>query len=204
MPTSAAPRAPFVSRFVHPLVLLVLMWAIELADRILPGRFETLGVRAWDPTHLAGILFAPLLHTTWGHLIANSAPFLILGCLVALEGARRFWAVTAITTVVGGVGPWFLALPGTVTVGASGLVFGYFAYLLARSLTARGAAHRILHGVVAVTVFVLYGGSMLAGVLPIQAGVSWQGHLFGAVGGVLAAILVRPRTRAAGAGPAGL
>ncbi|HLR44932.1 MAG TPA: rhomboid family intramembrane serine protease [Brevibacterium sp.] len=188
-------RAPFAARFIPPLVLLALMWIVEFADLLLPGRFESLGIRAWDLTHLPGVVLAPLLHSTWGHLIANTAPFLILGCLVAAEGARRFWAVTAIAAVVGGIGPWLLAWPGTVTVGASGLVFGYFAYLMVRVFTTSSMAHRIGYGVVALVVFVVYGGSMLIGVLPVHPGISWQGHLFGAVGGAVAALLLRTRAQ---------
>jgi membrane associated rhomboid family serine protease len=139
------------------------------------------------------------LHSTWAHLISNSIPFLILGCLVAAEGARRFWTVTAIATVVGGIGPWFLALPGTVTVGASGLVLGYFAYLMVRVFTARSMGHRILYAVIALAVFSVYGGSMLVGVLPVHVGISWQGHLFGALGGAAAALLTRPGTGLSGA-----
>ena len=206
MSTHTAAHTPFAARFAHPLVLLALMWVIEFADMIVPGRFEWLGIRAWDVSHLPGIVLAPMLHSTWGHLIANSVPFLVLGCLVAAEGARRFWTVTAITTVVGGIGPWFLALPGTVTVGASGLVFGYFAYLMVRVFTARSMGHRIVYGIVALVVFSLYGGSMLVGVLPVNAGISWQGHLFGALGGAASAFLSRPRgalsgERGSAAGP---
>lgn len=188
------PRAPFAARFVPPLVLIALMWAIEFTDMLLPGRFEVLGIRAWDLTHLPGVVLAPLLHSTWGHLIANTVPFAVLGCLVAAEGARRFWAVTAVATVIGGIGPWLLAWPGTLTVGASGLVFGYFAYLMVRVFTAGTMSHRILYAIIAAVVFVVYGGSMLVGVLPVHPGISWQGHLFGAIGGGLAALLLRPRT----------
>lgn len=192
--STAAPRTPYAARFGPPLVLLAIMWVVEFADLLLPGRFESLGIRAWDLTHLPGIVLAPLLHSTWSHLISNSVPFLVLGCLVAAEGARRFWFVTAIATVVGGIGPWFLALPGTVTVGASGLVFGYFAYLMVRVFTARSMGHRILYAVIALATFSVYGGSMLVGVLPVHVGISWQGHLFGALGGVAAALLTRPRS----------
>lgn len=193
-PDDTRPRAPFAARLVPPLLLIALMWAIEFADMLLPGQFEVLGIRAWDVTHLPGVVLAPLLHSTWGHLIANTVPFAVLGCLVAAEGARRFWAVTAIATVIGGIGPWLLAWPGTLTVGASGLVFGYFAYLIVRVFTAGTMSHRILYGIIAAIVFVVYGGSMLVGVLPVHPGISWQGHLFGAIGGGLAALLLRPRT----------
>ncbi|WP_029089586.1 rhomboid family intramembrane serine protease [Brevibacterium album] len=187
---AAAPASPSTfARFLPPLALLALMWVIEFADMLLPGRFEVLGIRAWDFTHLPGVVLAPLLHSTWGHLIANSVPFLVLGLLVAAEGTRRFWTVTAVVTLVGGVGPWLLAFPGTLTVGASGLVFGYFTYLIARVRNARPGGARVLQIVIAVLVVCLYGGSMLMGILPVSPGVSWQGHLFGAVGGVCAALL---------------
>lgn len=187
-------RAPFATRFLSPIVLLVAMWVIEFADMILPGRFESLGIRAWDLTHLPGVVLAPLLHSTWGHLVSNSVPFLVLGCFVAAEGARRFWGVTAVATLIGGIGPWLLALPGTVTVGASGLVFGYFAYLMIRVFTAGSMGHRVLYAVIAIAVFAVYGGSMLVGVLPVHVGISWQGHLFGAIGGAAAALVLRPRS----------
>ena len=180
---------------LHPVVLLAVMWAIELLDRVLPGQWERFGIRAWDLSSLPGVVLGPLLHSSWAHLIGNSLPFLILGCLVALEGARRFWLVTVIVAVIGAVGPLFLTPPGTITVGASGLVFGYFAYLVTRVFVAREMRHRILFGGVAALVVALYGGSMLTGIVAAGAGVSWQGHLTGAIAGVLAALMLRDRPR---------
>jgi membrane associated rhomboid family serine protease len=193
MPQTSGSSAPAsaLARFLPPVLLLALMWVVEAADAVLPGSFEVFGIRAWDVTHLQGILLAPLLHSTWSHLIANSVPFLVLGILVAAEGGHRFWAVTAIVALVGGVGPWLLAVPGTVTVGASGLVFGYFAYLLVRVKRTPPGGRRVLQIVIAVLVVAVYGGSMLTGVLPVSPGVSWQGHLSGAVGGVCAGLLLR-------------
>lgn len=183
------------------MLLLALMWAVQFADAVLPGSFSGFGIRSWDPAGLGGIVFAPLLHASWTHLIANSVPFLVLGCLVAVEGARRFWAVTAIVAVVGGLGTWLVNAPGTLTVGASGLVFGYFGYIVLRVFTPGRVAHRILYAVIAVIVIVLYGGTMLAGVFGAAAGVSWQGHLFGAIGGGVAALAARPRARGGAAQP---
>jgi membrane associated rhomboid family serine protease len=184
-------------RFGAPIALLAIMWAVQLADSILPGSFSGFGIRSWDPSGLLGIVFAPLLHASWAHLIANSAPFLVLGCLVAAEGARRFWAVTGIIAVIGGIGTWAVNAPGTLTVGASGLVFGYFGYLVARVLAPGRVAHRILYAVVALLVIGAYGAAMLAGVFAAGAGVSWQGHLFGAIGGGLAAFAARRGPRRA-------
>lgn len=184
----AADLGRSMTRFLHPVVLLGLMWLIRAADFVLPGTFTTYGIRSWDVTSAFGLVLAPLLHSGWGHLVANSVPFLVLGLLVAAEGARRFWLVTATIAVVGGIGTWLVNLPGTVTVGASGLVFGCFGYLLVRAFVVRSLPHRIGSVVVAVIVVMAFGASMLAGVLPLYPGISWQGHLFGALGGGLAAV----------------
>lgn len=193
--TEPQPSPNALRRFGAPIALLAVMWVVQLADSILPGSFSGFGIRSWDPAGLVGVLFAPLLHSSWVHLIGNSVPFLVLGCLAAAEGARRFWAVTAIIVVVGGVGTWAVNAPGTLTVGASGLVFGYFGYLVVRVFAPGRVAHRILYAVVALVVISVYGATMLAGVFAAGAGVSWQGHLFGAIGGGLAAFATRRATR---------
>jgi membrane associated rhomboid family serine protease len=192
-PQQESPSA--LRRFGAPIALLVVMWAVQLADSILPGSFSGFGIRSWDPAGLIGILFAPLLHASWAHLIGNSVPFLVLGCLVAAEGTRRFWAVTGIIVVIGGIGTWAVNAPGTLTVGASGLVFGYFGYLVLRVFAPGRVTHRILYAVVALIVIGVYGAAILAGVFAAGAGVSWQGHLFGAIGGGLAAFAARRAPR---------
>lgn len=197
MTTSAAPRRQNAfGRFASPVLLLAVMWIIQLADAVLPGSFSGFGLRSWDLAGLGGIVLGPLLHASWAHLIANSVPLLVLGCLVAVEGARRFWEVTAIIAVVGGLGTWLVNAPGTLTVGASGLVFGYFGYTVVRVFAPGRVAHRVLYAVIALIVVALYGGSMLAGVIGVSQGVSWQAHLFGAIGGGLAAFLGRRGSRA--------
>lgn len=192
MTVTQPPRAQHpLARFSSPVLLLVAMWVVQFADAILPGSFTGFGIRSWDFSGLGGIVLGPLLHANWQHLIANSIPFLILGCLVAVEGARRFWAVTAIVAIISGVGTWVFNTPGTLTVGASGLVFGYFGYVIMRVFAPGRVAHRIAYAVVAVIVLLLYGGSMAAGVFGVAAGVSWQAHLFGAIGGGIAALAGR-------------
>lgn len=192
--TTPATRSGSLSRFLAPVVLLALMWVVQIADAVLPGSFTGFGLRSWDPAGLVGIVLGPLLHANWAHLIGNSVPLLVLGCLVAVEGSRRFWLVTIVVAVVGGIGTWLVNAPGTLTVGASVLVFGYFGYVVLRVFAPGRVAHRILYAVVALIVIGLYGGAMLAGVFAAGTGVSWQAHLFGAVGGGLAA-LGRRRSR---------
>lgn len=186
-------RSTPLGRFLSPVALLALMWLIQLADAVLPGSFSGFGLRSWDLSGLGGIVLGPLLHASWAHLIANSVPFLALGCLVAVEGARRFWAVTGVVAVIGGLGTWVVNAPGTLTVGASGLVFGYFGYVVLRVFAPGRVAHRIGYAVVALVVISLYGGSMLAGVVGVSEGISWQAHLFGAIGGGIAAFVGRRR-----------
>ncbi|WP_353113830.1 rhomboid family intramembrane serine protease [Microbacterium sp.] len=194
MTTSAtAVRAGAFSRFLSPLALLALMWAIQLVDSVTPDRFAVYGIRSWDLSSAPGLVLAPLLHAGWGHLIANSLPFLVLGCLVAVEGTGRFWIVTGAAALVGGVGTWLFNIPGTITVGASVLVFGYFGYVVLRVFVPGRVSHRIAYAAIAVIVVVLYGGSMLAGVFGAAPGISWQAHLFGAIGGGLAALAGRSR-----------
>lgn len=189
--TADAPRAHPLGRFASPILLLAAMWLVQFADAILPGSFTGFGLRSWDPSGLTGIVLGPLLHASWAHLIANSVPFLVLGCLVAVEGTRRFWAVTAFAAVIGGLGTWLLNAPGTLTVGASGLVFGYFGYTVMRVFAPGRVSHRILYAIIAVVVIGVYGASMLAGVVGVREGISWQAHLFGAIGGALAAFVGR-------------
>lgn len=170
------------------IVLVAVMWAIEIVDYMEDGRLDRYGIVAHEPDGLPGILFAPFLHAGFAHLMANSVPLLILGFVAAIRGIGRFLAASLVIILVSGLGVWFTSAPNTLTIGASGLVFGYFGYVVARGLFDR----RTLDIVLGVVVAVLYY-SILWGALPTQPGVSWQGHLFGLIGGVIAAWLLRRR-----------
>ncbi len=191
-PATAAQPSTF-SRFLAPVLLVAAMWVIQFVDAVLPLSFTGFGLRSWDLQGLLGIVLGPLLHANWAHLIANTGPLLVLGCLVAVEGAARFWTVTAFAAVIGGLGTWLFNAPGTLTVGASVLVFGYFGYVVLRVFSPARLAHRLLYAAIALIVIVLYGGAMIGGVFDAAAGVSWQAHLFGAIGGGLAALGGRRR-----------
>jgi membrane associated rhomboid family serine protease len=167
---------------------VAVLWVSEIIDTALGNRLDAEGIRPGSTDGLTGILFAPLLHGGFGHLIANTVPLLVLGFLVLLSGVGQWAAVTAAVWVVGGLGTWLFGGVGTVHIGASGLIFGWLAYLIARGLFTR----RPWQIAVGVVVFLLYGGA-LWGVLPGQSGISWQGHLFGALGGLVAAWLLPGR-----------
>jgi len=181
-----------LSALLVMVAVLGVMWAVEVVDYVLMGSLDQqFGIVGWEPSGLVGVFFAPFLHVGFGHLIANSLPLLILGFLAGLRGIGRFLGASLLIIVIGGIGTWFTS-PGVITVGASGLVFGYFGYVVARGLFDR----RIVDIVLAVGVAIAYW-SILFGLLPNQQGISWQGHLFGLIGGVVAAWILRRRPRAA-------
>jgi membrane associated rhomboid family serine protease len=161
--------------------MVAVMWVVEIVD-VFAGDLDSAGIRPRDPEGLIGIGLAPALHGGFGHLAGNTVPFLVLGMAIALSGLARIVAVTVIVAVVGGLGTWLVAPANSVHIGASGLVFGFAAYLVARGAYTR----RALHIVGALVVLFLYGTTLLIGFVPTP-GISWQGHLFGAVGGVVAA-----------------
>ena len=177
------PREPRVTVAALVIVAFVaLLYGVELVDSLVGHRLDGFGVRPRQEDGLDGIAFAPLLHLGWGHLLANTLPLLVFGFLILLAGVTRWLAVTAVVWVVGGVGTWLTGQPDSVHIGASVVAFGWLVYLLLRGVFSRRAG-QVLLGLV---LLLVYGG-LLLGVLPGQPGVSWQGHLFGAVGGGLAA-----------------
>ena len=173
-----------IAAFVLVAALVAVMWVVEIVD-IFAGDLDSAGIRPRDAEGLVGVALAPVLHGGFGHLASNTVPFLVLGLAIALSGLARLAAVTAIVAVVGGLGTWLTAPAATVHIGASGLVFGFATYLIARGAFSR----RALHLVTGLAVVVIYGGTLLFGLVPTP-GISWQGHLFGAVGGVVAARLL--------------
>lgn len=168
--------------------LVAIMWVVEIVD-VFAGDLDSAGIRPRDADGLVGVALAPVLHGGFGHLMGNTVPFLILGAAIALGGLARVAAVTVIVALVGGLGTWLAAPAGTIHIGASGLVFGFASYLVARGVYSR----RALHLAAGLAVIAIYGTTLLFGLVPTP-GVSWQGHAFGAVGGVFAAWLLDRRS----------
>ncbi len=167
--------------------LVAIMWAVELVNVLDSYRLDRDGIVPRNLSHLDGIVFAPFLHASFSHLLANTVPFLILGFAIALAGAGRLLLVTLIVALVSGLGVWLTSPGGSVTVGASGVVFGYATYLISRGLFDR----RVGEIVLGIIVVLLFGGALIWDLIP-HTGISWEGHLFGGIGGVLtAAVLAR-------------
>ena len=175
--------------FVAMCAFVPILFVVELVDMQVDGRLDQAGgILPRDPAGLDGIVFAPFLHAGYTHLVGNSIPLILMGTFVLAAGGSRFLASTVLIALVSGVGVWFFSPTDTVTVGASGVIFGYLAVLLTRGLV----EHSWWNVAVGLLIALLYGWSLL-GVLPTDERISWQAHLFGFLGGLLAAIVFRRR-----------
>lgn len=203
-PGSPAPRQKGELQ-IQGLTLLItivgVMWLVEVINTLDSNGLNSDGLYARSISHLWGIITAPFLHASFQHLFDNTIPLLFMGVIIALRGAVRLALVTAIVIVLGGFGTWLIAPAGTVTVGASGLVFGYATYLLTRGVFDRS----VLELAVGALVGVVWGSVLLTSLVP-HYGVSWQAHLCGGIAGVVAAWILRekptPRSSLPGSGPA--
>ena len=195
-------RGPSLAKSLRAAIFVTgflgLLWLIQLinwADSYhLDERF---GILPHHESHLGDIFTAPLLHFSWQHLEGNSIPLLILGFLAAYRGITRFITVTLIVAITSGLAVWFFQSSNELTVGASGLIFGYFGYVLVRGLFDRN----LVDVIVGVLAGIAYAG-ILAVAIPGTPGISWIGHAGGLAGGVLAGWVLRsrrPAVRRAGA-----
>ncbi|MBF2057105.1 MAG: rhomboid family intramembrane serine protease [Cyanobacterium sp. T60_A2020_053] len=174
------------SQFKIIATFLVIFWAVEIINQAYFGnRLNYLGITPRNFVGLRGIILAPFLHVNFAHLLSNTPPFAILAWFVMLQNTKDFYIVSAISALVSGVGVWLFAKPYSVTMGVSGVIFGYLGFLLMRGYFQRNAPSIAL----SLIVIFLYGG-MIWGVLPSSPNISWLGHLFGFVGGVGAAKVV--------------
>src|ERR1700756_314611 len=177
------------------LTFVALLYLVELVDQLMGGKLDANGIRPDTTDGLWGIIFAPVLHANWQHLMANTVPLLVLGFLMTLSGLSRFVWATAIVWSLGGLGTWLIGNVGsscgpTDHIGASGLIFGWLAFLLVFGIFVR----KFVDIVIGLVVLFVYGGVLLEAmpVLHQCGGVSWQGHLCGAIAGVVGAFLLFP------------
>jgi membrane associated rhomboid family serine protease len=186
-------RPVWVTGGITTLSFVALLYIVEVFNQLSGDRLDNNGIRPLETDGLTGIVFAPLLHANWGHLIANTVPALVLGFLMTLAGLSRFIFATAIIWIVGGVGTWLIGNVGNTCggepniIGASGLIFGWLTFLLVFGFFTR----KVWEIVVGLVVLFVYG-TVLFGALPQVGctGISWQGHLCGAIAGVFAAYLL--------------
>ena len=158
------------------------LWSVFAVNTVLGGALLQYGVVPRTVDGLRGIVLAPFLHADLAHLTANTASLLILGWLAMLRDPRHFGIVALLAALGGGFAAWLLGAGNSVHVGASGLIFGFLGFLIFAGWYARSFGSIVL----SIGVTVLWGG-LVFGVLPGDVGISWQEHLGGFLGGVLAA-----------------
>ncbi|MEM9804887.1 MAG: rhomboid family intramembrane serine protease [Cyanobacteria bacterium P01_D01_bin.56] len=180
-------KSAATARFQLLSIVLISLWLIEIIDfLVFRGRLNQYGIRPRSLSGIWGIAFAPFLHGDFKHLIANTLPLLTLSWWVMLKSIRTWAMATVIIAFLGGAGTWLLGglfVAGqSVHIGASGLIFGYLGFLLGRGYYERTT------GAIAIALFILVTyGAMFWGLFPTQPGISWEGHLFGFIGGIIAA-----------------
>ena len=177
--------------------MLALMWIVFIASWLSGGQLLLLGVIPRTLIGLRGVVFAPFLHGSLAHLVSNSIPFVVLGWLVTLRDPRHFLSVTIAGMVASGMATWLFGAPGSIHIGASGLIFAYLGFLILSGWYARSVFSIFL----SIIVTLLWGGLIL-GVMPVSPGISWQAHLGGFIGGVLAARQHRTPRESADLSPA--
>lgn len=183
------PRRPVRAAIVIA-AFTALLYLVEFVDLvILHGGLNNDGIRPRTLAGLGGVLWSPFLHENWGHLAANTVPILVFGFLAMAGGMAQFVSVTVLVWLVSGLGVWATAGSNTITIGASGIAFGWLAFLLVRAVFNRAFGQLLV-----ALVLLFYWGSILWGLIPGQPDISWQGHMFGAIGGVLAAFLATRAT----------
>ena len=175
--------------FVAMCAVIPVLFLIEAIDQLSGHALDRDGgIVSGELSGLDGVIFSPLLHANFNHLYGNAIPLLITGTFVLAGGTMRFLKITGLVALFAGLGVWLIVPRGTVTIGASGVIFGYLGYLLTRSLIER----TWWSFAVAALVGLLYW-PVFANVVPGDRQISWQAHLFGLVGGVVAALLFRSR-----------
>jgi membrane associated rhomboid family serine protease len=169
------------------------IWLVFFVDRLLP--LENFGLIPRSLKGLAGIVTLPFLHADWAHITSNSVPLIVLLLLLAGSRANSIDIVFLIS-LLAGVGLWIFGREA-IHIGASVLVFGLVGFLVCAGFFEQ----RLLSALIAIGVAIVYGSTLFYGVLPTQSGVSWEGHLIGAIsGGLIAYYISGDLTRGTGEG----
>jgi membrane associated rhomboid family serine protease len=198
-PVTVSPRNP-TKRILPPRPLAAaivivsftaLLYLIELVNlTAFHGSLVRDGIHPRTLMGLPEIVWAPLLHANWAHLLGNTIPVLVFGFLAMAGGIGPWIAITTVVWIISGLGVWLISPSGSSTIGASGVAFGWLMFLLVR-----GVVNRSVGQIVVALVLLFYWGSVLWGLVPGREDISWQGHVFGALAGVLCAWLVSKANR---------
>jgi membrane associated rhomboid family serine protease len=189
---ATAPPRPTVAAYLKRTIAAVggfiaVIWIVYVVTAVMPGLLLSFGILPRSASGLSGIATHPLLHANLPHLLHNSIGIALFGTLIHLREERHFWTVTIVGTLLGGLGVWLFGRTA-LHIGASTVIFAYFGYLVSTGVFER----RVTSLLLSVGVFLLWG-TVLLGVLPLERGISWEGHLFGFLAGVFSARLLARR-----------
>ena len=174
--------------FLWMLFFILLIWGIEVINFLLDHQLCALGIFPRRTENLAGIILSPFLHYGFAHVIMNSIPLLILGGMVVMRGQRVFITATLMIIILSGSAVWFFGR-SAYHVGASGLIFGYFGFIIGAAWYERS----FISLITAIIAIGLYGSTLHIGLIPINSYISWEGHLFGLIAGIFASRFFRNR-----------
>ena len=182
-------KESFKARAIVLAMFTAVMWLVRGIDSFLPHGFSSAGMgivpRTWGGLH--NIPIAPFIHGDFDQLLSNTIPFVVLGALILARGVIEFVFVFLVTTFVSGFGTWLFGEGNAQHIGASGVVFGFFGYLVFRTAFDR----KITSALITLAVAIAYGSAMAYSLIPEEQ-VSWSGHFFGFIGGFVAARLRYP------------
>ncbi len=171
-------------------IFILIMWSVYLINLILPFYdLNNLGIKPRSVSGLVGIVISPLLHANIFHILSNTVPLFVLLFLLFKIYPRNAVAVIAAIVIIGGGLVWLFGRTA-VHIGASGLIYGLAAFIVASGVFLR----KFINVIVAIIVVLLYG-SLIFGILPTRSYISWEGHLFGALAGVLISYLLFKRDK---------
>lgn len=191
-------RGSVPTRTSGPIIVVALMWIVFFAQGVVGPRLAPdWGIPAHDFTAPWTYVTAIFLHANMAHIVGNTVFMLVLGVIIGLEGAGRWLSVFIGSAIGAGVAVTLLT-PAGITIGASGIVFGYLGYIFAAAAVETTPWVRLLRVLVSIALLLTYGFSLFSGLIP-QAGISWQAHLGGFIGGIVVAIIaekiIEPRRR---------
>ena len=180
-------RSPFYDNALFLMGITLCFWVITIIDQNTPQWNLTIeyGIKPKDTNGILGIFTAPLIHVNYAHLIGNTLPFMVLGGMVLFSGKRKFIFTTIVSGLISGIGIWLFAREGTVHAGSSTLIFSYLGFIIIQAWITRSC----LSATLAIISGTLYG-TLLLTLLINQNGISWHGHLFGLLGGLLSGLLI--------------
>lgn len=172
--------------FKFAALFLAVIWFVYVLNAALfDGLLLYFGIHPLELSSIWHIFTSPLLHASLEHIVSNSGPGALFAFLIGYSGKRVFWEVTTFSMLASGLGTWLIGGIGTNHVGASGVIYGWLTYLIVR-----GMFNRSLPQIVLGLVLAFFYSGLVLNVLPGVPGVSWQAHLCGAIGGVLAGMII--------------